>query len=325
MDARTFLGIEPTDHPLRWRLPVTPAVSTPGQFLFGGCGLAAGIVALEAASGRSTVWATAQYLAHAPTGSELTWEVTLPAIGKQVTQARAVARLADREVLTVNAALAEVAEPDVEDRCFASPPAVPAPEACPQRFRLPFAGETVFSRVDQRVAAGRLLTELDGTPGTARCASWLRVPGHLEPSAATLAILGDYVTGGVSDAVGRPVMSLSLDNTVRIVRLVPTEWVLADITIDAVAGGFASGWAHLFAEDGTLLASASQSMRIRRWRPEQVAALRAAAGDVDGAGGRHRRPAPGGGDEASGQAGTAPSAAIGSLNSTAAGTGGEKR
>ena len=29
MDARHFLGLEATDDPLRWRLPVTPAVSTP--------------------------------------------------------------------------------------------------------------------------------------------------------------------------------------------------------------------------------------------------------------------------------------------------------
>lgn len=277
MDARHFLGIEPTIDNLHWRLPVTPAVSTPGRFLFGGCGLAAGIVALEAAGGRPTVWATAQYLAHAPTGSELTWEVTLPAVGHQVTQGRAVARLGDREILTVNAALGVVARPDVDDLCFVQPPPVPAPDACPHRVRLPFTGQTVFSRVDQRVAAGRLLTELDGTPGSARCASWLRVPGHLEPSAATLAIIGDYVTGGVSDAVGSPVMNLSLDNTVRIAQLVPTEWVLADIAIDNVTGGFAHGRAHLFAQDGTLLASASQSMRVRRWAPERLSALMATA------------------------------------------------
>ncbi len=49
MDARHFLGLEAHRRSLRWRLPVTPAVSTPGRFLYGGCGLAAGIVAQEAA------------------------------------------------------------------------------------------------------------------------------------------------------------------------------------------------------------------------------------------------------------------------------------
>ncbi len=105
MDARHFLGLEPTDDPLRWRLPVTPAVCTPGKFLYGGCGLAAGIVALEEASGRPMVWATAQYLTYAPTGTVLDWEVVLPAIGRNTTQGRAIGRLGREEVLTVNAAL----------------------------------------------------------------------------------------------------------------------------------------------------------------------------------------------------------------------------
>lgn len=275
MDARHFLGMEPAGDELHWHLPVTPGLSTPGQFLFGGCGLAAGIVALEAATGRPTVWATAQYLAHAPTGSELTWEVTLPAVGRHVTQGRAVARMGEREILTVNAALGTNDAPDVADAHWVEPPGVPAPDDCPARERLPFPGETVFQRVEQRIAAGRSMAELDGTPGPPTSASWFRVPGHLEPSAATLAVLGDFVTGGMSPAVGTLVMSRSLDNTIRIARLVPTEWVLSDNAIHATAGGFAYGRAHLFAQDGTLLGSASQSMSVRRWSDEALAAMRA--------------------------------------------------
>src|SRR5690349_5810144 len=86
VDARTFLGLEPTHNPLWWRLPVTTGVSTPGNFLFGGCGLAAGIEAMESASGRPCIWATAQYLSYAPTGSEVEFEVLLARTGRQVTQ-----------------------------------------------------------------------------------------------------------------------------------------------------------------------------------------------------------------------------------------------
>ncbi|MCK4176212.1 acyl-CoA thioesterase [Aciditerrimonas ferrireducens] len=274
MDAQRFLGIEPVSDDRRWwRLRVTPAISTPGRFLFGGCGLAAGIVAIEGAAKRPTVWAAAQYLAHAPVGAELRWQVTLAAVGRATTQARAVAVLGDAEVLTVNAALGQVAEPDVADQVFAAPPEVPPPGACPPQDRLPFPGETVFARVEQRLAGGRAMAELDGQPSEGRSAWWFRVPGHLEPSAATLAVLGDYVTGGVSHAVGVPTGSRSLDNTIRVVRLVPTEWILADVAIDATVGGFAHGRANLFAEDGTLLATASQSMSVRRWTPERMAQL----------------------------------------------------
>ena len=77
VDARTWLALEATDDPLRWRLPVTPGLSTPGSFLFGGCGLAAGVEIMEEVSGRPCVWATAQYLSYAPTGS--TVEIIIPA------------------------------------------------------------------------------------------------------------------------------------------------------------------------------------------------------------------------------------------------------
>ena len=70
-DARQFLGMEPMGDDLHWRLTVVPELTTPGKFLFGGCGLGAALVALEAASGRPTVWSTAQYLSYAPTHSVL--------------------------------------------------------------------------------------------------------------------------------------------------------------------------------------------------------------------------------------------------------------
>jgi acyl-CoA thioesterase-2 len=268
VDARTFLGIEATDNPLRWRLPVTAAVSTPGRFLYGGCGLAAGLVALEAASGRSTVWATAQYLAHAPTGSVVEWEVVPAAVGKHVTQARAIGRMDDREVLTVNAALGRG---DFElEGTWVAPPDVPAPADCPALEVPPLFADSVLDRVDHRLARGRMFAFDVTGPGDAATAFWARLPGHLEPSAATLAVIGDYVSNGVSHSVGVRVMGRSLDNTIRVAKLVPTEWFLCDIRMHALARGFAQGLAHLWAEDGTLLATASQTVSVRHWPGDLV-------------------------------------------------------
>jgi acyl-CoA thioesterase len=134
---------------------------------------------------------------------------------------------------------------------------------------LPFLNTTsIFDRVELRLAKGRSFEEISAGPGEdgdAASALWARVPGHLEPSAATLAIFGDYVTGGLSQPIGRHVMSRSLDNTLRVVSLEPTEWVLCDIRIQALAGGYGQGVAYLWSQGGSLLATASQSMSVRLW------------------------------------------------------------
>ncbi len=79
-------------------------------------------------------------------------------------------------------------------------------------------------------------------------------------------MLGDFVPSGIGQALGMPAGGNSLDNTLRVARLVPTEWVLLDIRIHAVANGFGHGLVHLWAEDGTLLGTASQSAIVRFWK-----------------------------------------------------------
>lgn len=261
IDARTFLGLEPTEDPLHWRLPVVPGLTTPGRFLFGGCGLAAGVEVMEAVTGRPCVWATAQYLSFAPTDSVVDFEVRVAAHGHQVSQARAIGRVDGEEILTVNGALGR--RPFELEGEWVTRPDVPGPTASPSR-ELPsaFAG-TIMERVEIRLAKGRQFSELDGTPGTGRAAMWARMPDVLEPSAAVLAVFGDYVPGGVAEALGRPGGGTSLDNTIRVARLVPTEWVLIDVRMDAVHGGFGHGLAYLWAEDNTLLGTASQSVIVR--------------------------------------------------------------
>jgi acyl-CoA thioesterase len=263
VDARTFLGISPLDVALSWRLDVTPEVSTPGSFLYGGCGLAAALVALEQASGRPTAWATAQYLSFAETGTTLDLEVTLAVTGKHITQGRAVGRVRGREILTVNAALGH-GQLELEGT-WVEPPDVPRPLDCPERVLPPMFANSVLNRVEVRAAKGRMMEVVNGEPGEDSSAFWARLPGHLEPSAATLAIIGDYVSGGLSEPLGMRTMGRSLDNTIRVARLVPTEWILCDIHMHALAGGIAQGQAFLWSEDGVLLATASQSLSARLW------------------------------------------------------------
>lgn len=260
MDAKTFLGLEATHNPNRWVQPVTSGVATRGQFLWGGCGLASAIEAMERTSGRPVVWATAQYLSYAQTGSIMDVDVTIAVAGRSVTQARAVGHVGDREILTVNAALGQ--RDLAAEGTWATMPAVPAPADCPRRLSTDEDG--MMARLEFRLADARSWEEIDGHPQPGgRSSMWARMPEGTEMSAGALAVLGDYVPFGIGQALGRHAGGNSLDNTLRMVRLVPTDWVLLDIEIHAIGNGFGHGLVHLWAEDGTLLATASQSTIVR--------------------------------------------------------------
>ncbi|HYF45306.1 MAG TPA: acyl-CoA thioesterase, partial [Acidimicrobiales bacterium] len=188
---------------------------------------------------------------------------TIGAEGRTVTQARAVGRTSEAEILTVNAALGS--RPFEAAGDWAEMPDVPRPEECDIRTHR-FEHESVASRMEQRLALGRPLEDLDGTPSDGNCALWARMPEVLDMSGAALAILGDFVPFGIGQALGLPAGGNSLDNTIRVARLEPTDWVLLDIRIHAVHDGFGHGAVLLWSESGRLLAVASQSTIVRFWK-----------------------------------------------------------
>ena len=266
MDAVPFLGLQPTDDPLAFRLPVTADSCVGSGFLFGGAALGTSIEALEAASGRPLIWATCQYLSYARPPSVLDLRVTIAAAGRQTTQARCTGTAEDgTEIFTVNAALGS--RPMAEEGEWALLPDVPAPADAEVRQLHDDQADSVMRHIEMRMADARQWEDLDGTPGDGRSALWARVPG-VPMSAAVLGLLGDWVPFGIGQALGVRGGGNSLDNTIRIARVVPTEWVLLDIRVHAVASGFGHGLVHLWAEDGTLLATASQSTIVRFWKDE---------------------------------------------------------
>ena len=267
MDTVEFLGLKSSHNPFRWHLEVVPHISTSLNFLFGGCGLAAAISAMEATTGRNLIWATAQYLSYARPGEVMDIDVTVSVSGHQMTQARAVCHVGEREILTVNAALGD--RPLDMHGQFETMPAVPSPGDCPLFVHSGLQEGSINERIEKRLVKGRQFTELDKTVGDGQTLMWARIPGVIQGvDASALAVLGDYIPLGVSQAMGIRGGGNSLDNTLRVVRLVPTEWVLLDIRIHAIDRGFAHGLVHMYAEDGTLMATASQSCIVRFWKDE---------------------------------------------------------
>jgi acyl-CoA thioesterase II len=262
MDAAGFFGIEPTGDKRRWRLPVVPELCSTRGALFGGCGLGAAIDRLEHLTGRPLVWATAQFLSYAQPPAVVELALDEVVRGHLISQARVTAHVDGREIFTVIAALGK--RPVELHGSWAIRPDVPGPDDSPPRILEAQHLGTLAERLNMRLAEARPTSELPGPPGTGTCALWVHLPG-LEESAASLAIVGDFVPFGIGQALGERVGGNSLDNTIRVATRTPTDWILADVRVHAVDDGFGHGLVHLWAEDGTLLGTASQSTIVRAW------------------------------------------------------------
>ena len=101
--------------------------------MFGGSGLAAAIAALEATSARAVrVGDRAVPVVRASPARCVDIDVTIAVEGHQITQARAVCHVADREILTVNAALGD--RPlEASGQWETMPEGIPRPDDCPVR------------------------------------------------------------------------------------------------------------------------------------------------------------------------------------------------
>lgn len=268
MVAQTSAEFLSLVHPVdtqRWQLELTAGVSGGRGSLFGGAGLAAGIVAFEHATNKPTIWATGQYLSLTSLGEWLDLEVILPAIGRNVVQGRVVGHVGDREVITVIGAAGS--RPSAGEGCWEAFPDPPAPEDCPL---VPDRIDTdsLHEHIELRLARGSFGFSGFGTPSAdGRSLLWARMR-EVQHDAGALAIIADYMPSVLGNALGRVMHCTSLDNTIRFGRLEPTRWVLCDNRMEYAGNGFGHGTVHLWSEQGTLLATASQSMIVRAPQPE---------------------------------------------------------
>lgn len=272
MTTQPFIPLEATDDPLRFRLAVTPGLCVgPSQhtFMFGGAGLAVAVEAAKRVTGRELIWVTAQYLSYAGPGSLLEVDVRVPVRGHNVTQAAITLHCGDEVIISATAALGE--RPGHPDAQWFDMPDMPAPDAC--MVWAPWdneGGGTLMQRLEKRVAPGStVLRPRDGTvEPSGRMQMWIRTRADVPVDAALLALMGDFVPTGAGVSLGLDGGGNSLDNTLRLHAVVSTRWVLCDIQMSAAGRGFAHGHLRLFAEDGTLMATASQSLVLRyRNRP----------------------------------------------------------
>lgn len=232
-------------------------------FMFGGVGLAAAVAAAETATGREAIWASAQFLSYARVGDRLDLAVEVLNAGRNVSQLRVVASARGTPIVSVNAALG--ARAGFPDDQWVEASIIPPPEACVPRPLWPQQDPRaqLMRHLDVRLAPESMRPRNGQRSADGRQAMWIRLADDTPVDAASLAIFADFVPSGVAAALGRPGGGNSLDNTLRIHRIVPTRWVLCDVRIGGVARGFGHGAIYMYAEDGTLMASGSQSVILR--------------------------------------------------------------
>lgn len=261
-----LFDLQPTHNSHRWYLPVTEGISvgrTDRKFLFGGVGLASAVTAMEGTTGRPAVWAAAQYISYARPGEVVDLDVKVPVHGNYNSQARVVGHVGDREIFTVNAALG-ARESEYSEQWAVRPDVTP-PLECEANTHWQPDSTDLHGRIEVRVVKGRYGEERQnaGLSEDGHVVLWARMREDLPMNSGALAVIADFVPSAIGNAIGQDAGGNSLDNTIRIRKVVETEWVLCDIRIHAVHGGFAHGRMHLFADNGELMATASQSVILR--------------------------------------------------------------
>lgn len=184
--------------------------------------------------------------------------------GRNVSQIEVRASVAGAPILSVRAALGPRA--GMPEDQWVDPPRMPAPDNCvplavwpPQDEKASFMDPIEVRLTPEAAASSRR----GDRSADGRRTMWMKMRDDVQVDASVLAAFADFVPSGIAAAFGPPGGGNSLDNTLRICRVVPTDWVLCDVRVSAATGGFGHGEVSMFAQDGTLLATGSQSVILR--------------------------------------------------------------
>lgn len=241
-------------------IDVTPRLMSPRGSFYGGAGLAAACVMMEMATERSAVWSTVQFVSGAERGDRLELHADVIASGHRTSQVRVTAHTSGREVFTGVGATGGGGK---VTRNFASMPAVSAPDEC-VRADWPSASvreDTHFGTTEVREAVVHGGSEGGAAPSMAL---WARVEGHPAWTPALLGYVADVVPMSFHRALGsHQPGGMSLDNSLRVGPRVDTEWVLLALHPEVANQGYAHGTVYLWAPDGTLMGTASQTFVLR--------------------------------------------------------------
>lgn len=226
-----------------------------GKHLSGGSALASVVALLEDETQRALIQASAQFLSSPPADSVFEIALSRHKKGRSISQASAVIIVDGKEAAIITASLGS--RLSVGDFAWSVAPAVPPPEVCQP---------VPFVRIDDGDLHSQLDIRLAGDPRAnpqGRAQFWIGYDGDDLVPAAFLAMIADYLPEAIHMNIGRRAGAVSLDNVIRIISRAVTPWLLCDIRLDAISSGLFHGRMRICAQDGSLLATASQSGVVR--------------------------------------------------------------
>jgi acyl-CoA thioesterase len=266
-----FLGLEFDGDPARSAFTLAPHLARLDGALYGGTAIAVSVAAMEAATGRPTLWLTTQFVGTAERGEVVACTTAVVAGGRRVAQVQVDARVGDRLVFTSLGATAVPRDGGL-DGGFRTMPEVPGPDDCDALMigAARFGDVSGFRLVTEyrEVWAGE--ADSAGEPGAAPAvprhpvALWGRLTGGRSLTRASLAFLADMVPLAVARAAGKYGAGISLDNSLRFGAATrdDDEWVLLDIEGDMATGGFGHGVVRMWTDDGRLVAVGTQTANM---------------------------------------------------------------
>ena len=260
----SLLDVERGDH--TWTLEVSKAMSNPLGSLYGGAPVAVSIEMAEHVVGAPCRWSTTRFLSPSEIGDLIDVDCRVDVAGTRTSQVT-VTGTRDGNVIFETMLGVGAGKSDGLSGQWVSMPDAPDPETLP----VPGPGErpahvidTAVIRAERRLAYG---TFPGSGPAVAdgRIGMWARTSDIGGCTRAALGWLADCVPVSIGAALGQMPMGTSLDNTVRFAAEPPsgTDWVLLDVRAGAVQDGYGYGTVHLWAPNGTLLATGTQTAIIR--------------------------------------------------------------
>jgi acyl-CoA thioesterase len=227
--------------------------------LFGATALSAALMAFETVTQRPALWATVQFVATTAMGATIDLEISRMAEGRRSDQVQLTGRTGDQLLFTALGATATRSDGGIAGLGM-TPPAVAPPEACERLGGAHRHQGRVGHQLISEFREATLLNPDPARPG--HMAMWGRVLESATTTSAKLGFLADMVPIASCRAAGVDGAGSSIDNTLRIVGLEDTEWVLIELDGQVAAGGYGHGITHLWTPDGRLLATGSQSAKL---------------------------------------------------------------